>query len=145
MWRCIFATLFINIILIFPSDSAEKKALITVETCQILTKHIPLDDVTYKGGVDVTGQPVAPADLGKTPDLGLKDEISFQLILDVAKEIRGNYTSQKLSRDHPGLRNEINLGQIVVKDGQVTLDGQSLNADHQKQLFVFCQKNKKRP
>lgn len=143
MRRCIFATLFLNAILIFPSESAEKKALVTVEACQMLTQHIPLEDVTYKAGVDVRGISVVPADLGKIPDLDLKDTISFQLIIDAAKEIRMKKPNKQLFQQHPGLQNEINLGQIVVKDGQVTLDGKSLAGDQQKHLLVFCRKNTK--
>jgi len=145
MWRCIFATLILNKILIFPSASAETGAFVTIEDCQILTDHIPDADVTYKGGVDVRGRPVKPADLSPAPNLGLKDQISFLLILDVAEENRGNENTLKQFQATPGLEGFINLGRIVIKDGRVTLDGKPLAAAHQRQLHVFCRNNKNLP
>ncbi len=142
MWRCIFATLIINKLLIIPTASAETKAYITVESCRILTEHIPRGDVNYKAGVDARGRPVKPADLSPAPDLGLKDKISFLLILDVARENRGKANSRKQFDDHPGLEGNINFGEIVIKDGKVTLDGKPLAAQYQTELNEFCQKSK---
>lgn len=149
MWRCIFATLIINKLLIFSSVSAETKAYVSVESCRILTTHIPIDDVTYKAGMDVRGRPVKPADLSPAPHLGLKDKISFLLILDVAKENRGSVNSEKQFQGHSdfgrGLEGYINLGEIVIKDGKVTLDGRPLASQHQIELNEFCQKSKNLP
>lgn len=142
MWRCIFATVIINNLLINPSVSAETKAYVSVESCRILTTHIPIEDVAYKAGVDVRGRPVKSADLSPAPDLGLKNKISFRLILDVAEENRGSVSSEKQFQDHPGLEGNINLGEIVIKDGNVTLDGKPLAAQHQIELSEFCKKNK---
>ncbi|PCI43382.1 MAG: hypothetical protein COB49_12360 [Alphaproteobacteria bacterium] len=142
MWRCIFATLIINNLLIFSSVSAETKAYVTVESCRILTTHIPRDDVNYKAGVDVRGRSVKPADLSPTADFGLKDKISFLLILDVAEENRGSGNSQQQFQDHPGLEGRINLGEIVIKDGNVTLDGKPLGSQNRQELSEFCQKSK---
>ncbi len=145
MWRCIFATIIINKILIFPSVSAEKKAWITVESCRILTEHIPADDVSYKGGVDVRGKPVKPADLTPTTDFGLKDRISFLLILDVAKESRPGHRPPGQFTDYPGLEGRISLGQILIRDGKVTLDGKPLAARNRQALTEFCQKSRNLP
>lgn len=160
MWRCIFATLILNKILIFPSVSAETKAFITIEDCRILTEHIPKNDVAYKAGVDVRGRPVKPADISPAQDFGLNDGISFLLILDVAEENRGlqngglqnrdlqngdGGNADKQFRDHPGLEGKINLGRIMIKDGKATLDGKSLAVQHQMELNEFCQKSRKLP
>ncbi|MBL4801012.1 MAG: hypothetical protein JKY45_03900 [Emcibacter sp.] len=141
MWRCIFATVILNNILIFSSASAETKAYVTVENCRILTAHIPNDDVTYKGGVDVRGKAVMPANVSSGPDFGLKTGISFLLILDVAKESRATVNSQNQFQDHPGLEGKINLGRIEIKNGKVTLDGKDLAAQHKMELSEFCQKS----
>lgn len=145
MWRCIFATLLINSLLIFSSVSAERQALVSVHNCRAMTAHIPLDDVNYKAGVDVQGKPVTPADLSPQPDFGLKDGISFRLILDVAKESRSTENSNRQFQDHPGLEGNINLGEIMVKDGKVTLDGKPLAAQQQIELSEFCKKSKNLP
>jgi len=147
MWRCIFATLIINKILIFPSVSAESKAVVTVESCRRLTAYIAANDVTYKAGVDVRGRAVKPADLSPTPNLGLKDQISFQLILDIARESRAGKKTLKQFRGHSafgrGLRGRMDLGRIVIKNGTVTLDGKPLAASQQTKLYQFCLQNKK--
>ena len=160
MWRCIFATLILNKILIFSSVSAETKVFVSRQDCLILTQHIPKDDVAYKAGVDVRGRSVKPADISPAVDLGLKNGISFLLILDVAEENRGrqnrsqknrgqknrgNGNANKQFRDHPGLEGKINLGQIMIKDGKATLDGKPLAVQHQMELNEFCQKSRKLP
>ncbi len=144
MWRCIFATIIINKILIFPSVSAEKKAWVTVESCRILTEHIPADDVSYKGGVDVRGKPVKPADLSPAPYLRPQDGVSFQLILDVAEENRAAGNPQRQLSGRPGQRGDMYMGQVVVRDGKVTLDGRPLGGANRKALYVLCQKNNKK-
>ena len=155
MWRCIFATLILNKILIFPSVSAETKVYVSRQDCRILTQHIPKDDVAYKAGVDVRGRSVKPADISPALDLGLKNGISFLLILDVAEENRGrqnrsqknrgNGNTNKQFRDHPGLEGKINLGQIMIKNGKATLGGKPLAVQHQMELNEFCQKSRKLP
>ncbi|VAV91171.1 hypothetical protein MNBD_ALPHA02-203 [hydrothermal vent metagenome] len=145
MWRCIFATLIINKILIFPSVSAETRAFVSRENCRVLTEYIPSDDVTYKAGVDVRGKAVKPADLSPAMDLNLKDKISFQLILDVAKENRLGDRPIEQFANHPGLEGHVPLGQIAIKDGKVTLDGKPLGAQKQQLLNEFCLKSRKFP
>ncbi|PCI32337.1 MAG: hypothetical protein COB54_07505 [Alphaproteobacteria bacterium] len=145
MWRGIFATLMVNNLLIVSSVSAAETLYVSVDSCRILTRHIPTDDVSYKPGVDVRGRPVAPADLSPALDLGLKDKISFQLILDVAKESRRSADTQQQFQDHPGLEGRINLGRIEIKQGQVTLDGKPLASQHQIELTEFCKKSRKQP
>lgn len=39
------------------------EALVTMDDCKRLLKHTPRDDVAYRAGVDVRGNPVAAADL----------------------------------------------------------------------------------
>lgn len=145
MWRCIFATLLINKILMFPSLSADREAFVTLETCRKLTDYIPADDVAYKGGVDVRGRPVKGADLAPAADLGRQDNISFLLILDILKEKQGAGKLPKAIKDNPGLRGEITFGRIRIKDGVATLDGKPLAAQPRKDLYEFCQKSKKLP
>ncbi len=145
MWRCIFATVVVNSFLIFPSTSAENKAYITLENCRLLTAHTPRDDVAYKAGVDRRGNSVAPADISTSIDLGLKDKISFLLILDVAKESgikENNGDTGKQFADHPGLKGDMNLGRIDVVNGKATLDGKILGGQQFKALNEFCKKSK---
>lgn len=145
MIRCIFATLIVNISLIFPSFSADNVAFVSPEVCQRLTVHKPRDDVEYKGGVDVKGRPVVPADIAPYSGLGVEDVISFLLILDIAKENRGNEGSLKQLNAHPELAGYLNLGQIIIKDGKVTLNGKPLAAQNRQVLNEFCLKSRNLP
>lgn len=145
MWRGIFATLIVNNLLMVSSVSAEATAYVSVDSCRILTRHIPTDDVVYKPGIDVRGRPVTPANLSPAPDFGLKDKISFHLILDVAEEARGNADTQRQFQDHPGLEGRVGLGLIEIKQGEVTLDGKPLASQHQIELTEFCKKSRKQP
>ena len=145
MWRCIFATLILNKILIFSSLSGEIKAYVTPDDCRILTEHIPGNDVTYKAGVDMRGKSVKGANLSPSPNLGIKNKLSFLLILDIAKENRVQEGGVDQFTGHPGLKGEISLGRIIIQDGKVTLDGKPLVASHQQALAEFCQKSKNLP
>ena len=142
MIRCIFATLIVNISLTFPSFSADNTVSISPENCQKLTAHIPRDDVKYKGGVDVKGRPVIPADITPYADLGLGDEISFLLILDAAKEGIVNENAKNLLKQNPEILGELYLGQIVIKNNEAYLNGKPLIPEQQQQLYRFCRAKK---
>lgn len=145
MRRCIFATVFIYGFTAFSMASAPKDAYVTVENCRILTQHIPAKDVTYKSGVDIRGKPVKPADLNPAPDLGLKEKISFRLILDVGSESRADETLPEQFREHPGLEGWINMGLITLKEGRVMLDGKPLDQSQHIALTEFCRNSRNLP
>jgi len=138
----------LNMILIFPCVSAEERAFVTLETCRQLTNYIPADDVAYKAGVDVRGKAVKPADVESNSTysdlIELNKEISFRLILDVATfaKSRGNTTIPLDAQK--GIRGEIPLGLVTIKEGIVTLDGKPLSADQQKQVYLLCEESKKK-
>lgn len=138
MIRCIFATLIINISLIFSSFSADNVAFVSRENCQRLTAHIPRDDVEYKGGVDVKGRPVVPADITPHSDFGVGNVISFLLILDAAKEGVVNKNAKNILRQNPELWGELYLGQIMIVNNQAFLNGRPLIPEQQQQLYRFC-------
>ena len=143
MWRCIIATIIVNEMLIFSSLSAEKDILVREADCRFLTTHIPADDVTYKEGIDVRGMPVKPADLGPKNDLGLKNKISFRLILDVAQQRRGGGTQIKPFQDYQGLEGKIDFGLVEITNGVATLDGKPLSKSHRNDLTAFCRQQAK--
>jgi len=145
MYRCILATIMFNSFLMYPSVSAEKTVTISAKNCRFLTSHRPHDDVAYKAGVDVRGKAVTPADIAPPRDLGIKDKISFRLILDVAAEYRSGATALTKFKEHPGLKGDLDFGEIIIKDGKVTLDGQDLSAEHQSALYKFCTQRKLLP
>lgn len=63
-----------------PAARAEPVTVtVTREDCARLVPHVPDADVTYQPGVDVNGNPVAPADLDGGLQLELPKEFSFDL------------------------------------------------------------------
>lgn len=102
-----------------------------VELCHVLDKHVPDDDVTYKPGVDVKGNAVAPADLNGGSDFELPETIKIPLTINLAEEfdIDGEYTEDSLNAP---------LGMIEVRmDGAVIYNGQDISS----QAMVYCEES----
>ena len=60
---------------------------VSAADCQKLVAHTPSDDVTYKPGVDVRGNKVAPADLDGGYQLELPESIDLQIGVDLADRL----------------------------------------------------------
>lgn len=76
-----FAVLMLCVaMLVVPQAYAADEALISQQHCQQLTAHTPQDNVRYRGGVDVNGKAIAPADLAD------EDEASSNWADDLAKQ-----------------------------------------------------------
>ncbi len=70
------------------ASSAEADTLsVSGTACQRLVAHQPKDDVTYKPGVDVRGNPVVPADLNSSGGITLPEEINIQIGIDLADRL----------------------------------------------------------
>lgn len=55
--------------------SAQAEIAVSRKDCERLVRHEPAPDATYQPGVDVHGNPVAPADLGGGQQIELPDVI----------------------------------------------------------------------
>jgi len=143
MLRLLFSFLVINVTLTNSGVCAEKTLLISPSDCIKLTRHRPDADVNYQSGVDVRGKAVAPADLENNNEfvtsLLQKHEISFQMILDLGKEVDSDLFSR-----HPGLRPEMVLGKVTVKDGIALFNGQALSGAQNEKLWLLCQEKSKK-
>lgn len=124
--KCVFYATLSGLILLTmtPVWGAGKTILVKPQDCPRFTRHVPQEDVAYKAGVDVKGKMVAPADI--TPPTGLegRDKYSFYMVRDVSK--------------NPGIKQEIILGFVEVKKGQVSLNGKPLSVGQQGALQAFC-------
>lgn len=119
---------------------AQTTVQITAEDCSQLVRHVAADDVTFRPGVDVDGEAVAPADLDGTVNIAVPDTIVFPLTLDLASRLgippggNADYLARPV------------IGEIAVStDGRVTFNGVPLTSDEQFELAQKCQRQIKSP
>lgn len=115
--------------------AAQTTVQISAEDCSQLVRHVAADDVTYRAGVDVNGDAVAPADLDGAAPIAMPSTIVFPLTLDLASRLGippgGN--ADFLARPV--------IGDIAVTaDGRVTFNGVPLTSEEQFELAQKCQR-----
>lgn len=105
-----------------------KSSAIAVERimCERTMIHTPSADTNYKPGVDVNGDPVAPADLNATPIASVDTTYTeVPLTVDLAN---------KLNLSRPAEMNAL-VGRLkLYKDGRVFFNGQDIT----NQANVVC-------
>jgi hypothetical protein len=134
-----FAVLMLCVaMLVVPQAYAADEALISQQHCQQLTAHTPQDNVRYRGGVDVNGKAIAPADLAD------EDEASSNWADDLAKQATVAVTVDLasylgLAMPQPGLKGEVPLGVLELgPGGDVLFNGQSLSDLQKSRLTTLC-------
>lgn len=131
------ASLFLIIfgcLLAAPANAGEPKA--DPALCRALVKHTPDADVAYQPGVDVHGNPVAPADLPGQPQMQLPAKIQIPLTLNLAKTLNLNTSSYPYNQ--LGTGTEAQLGTLTVEGDKVSFNGQPLSDEQQDKLAVLC-------
>ncbi|HZD25544.1 MAG TPA: hypothetical protein VE631_04730 [Alphaproteobacteria bacterium] len=110
--------------------------------CRWLVRHEPAPDVTYQPGVDVNGNPVAPADLG--PDHGgaaapvLPKQIAIDLDIPLSRLLPDGTP--------PNLEDaKANAGTVTVdrETGAVSYNGQPLVDPAREHLIAACRAHAK--
>ncbi len=122
------------------SDTPAETATITVskEDCSHIQKYVAQQDVTYKPGVDVNGNPVAPADL-QDNRLVLPENIVIDLNLPL---------SDLLTNPPAGLENaEAYIGTLKYNllSGRLTFNGQELADPAIHAIAEECRKQYSKP
>ena len=122
-------------------EAGERVILITPEHCQLLTPHVPDNDVNYKADEDVRGNPLVPAEIKSGNSLiDGENGYSFYMTHDALNDSPLN--------SEPGLdganEGKIILGQVTVKDGDVLWNGISLKAADRDQIYMLCDEQRKR-
>ncbi len=104
------------------------------ELCRTAQKHKADDDVAYKPGVDVSGNPVIPADLNAQP-APIPENIAIPLTVNLAERFHIAIPE--------GMELKPDVGMIYVyRDGRVIYNDQDLTA----QTAVICDdKQDKKP
>lgn len=121
---------FLALLLLFWAGTAQAAEEASQETfCRLLAEHVPAADVEYKPSVDVHGKPVAPADLGQSPNNFETIEIPVELDL-----------AQKFALNPPaGVELKPYVALVSIhKDGKVDYNGQDVS----KQAYQLCNESK---
>ncbi|MGE3624465.1 MAG: type II toxin-antitoxin system RelE/ParE family toxin [Bdellovibrionales bacterium] len=136
----IFLTLCVGAAFLFAMLSqnvmAAKANFIDPALCNALVKHVPAPDVEYQPGVDVEGNPVAPADLPGQPRIKLPEKIHIPLTVSLAKVLHLDTLKYPWNQLGPGT--EAQLGTLTVEGDQVSFNGQPLTDEQQDNLAVLC-------
>ncbi len=113
--------------------------------CAALTRYRPDPSVDYKPGVDVHGNPVAPADLpgGNNGPLA-HPNIAIPLTLDLAKRLNLNPNAAPANALGPNTQPVLG---ILTLDSQnrLLLDGQPVDDDAQAHFAEVCGQGGKKP
>lgn len=108
--------------------------IVTRDVCARLQVYQPAPDVAYQPGVDVEGNPVAPADLPGSNDLDIDlDDIAIDPRIPLAR-FHGD-PDAKL----PVLGEaEIDVGRITFREGRPYLGGRPLRSAEEHALATEC-------
>lgn len=113
-----------------------RASTITVQAtdCQRLVRHQPSADVAYKPGVDVNGNPVAPADLPGSVTIKTPTEITFNVTYDLLS----NFGVSENSALAP--RGEASVGTVKydLLSGALTFNGERLDDAETAALAELC-------
>lgn len=101
--------------------------------CHQIVYHIPADDVAFVPGVDVSGNPVAPADLNSGYGITAPEEVTIDIRLDLARRLGlGEGVASAL------IGGEGVVGQVRVKGQDLYWNGALLPRDNQAALLEAC-------
>ncbi len=110
---------------------------ISSDACANATRLVPDADVTFKQGVDINGNKIAPADLpaaqGGAAPLAAPTQFTIPLFFDLQQALHlqsNNFVTPNAS-----------IGAITYDNGRLNFNGQSLNDEAQVALAVACKQN----
>ena len=111
--------------------SKDGQIVVSAKACAEVVAHVPDAGVAYTPGVDVNGQPVAPADLpGSAPPVNL-DNFPIFLTLDLKKKFRIPDAAKLF-------KFEAVVGLITIQGNQVFFNGQPIGTGEANLLAAAC-------
>lgn len=141
-YRDLILPVLLSFVLISPSIvvASDAKApetptiSITVEDCRRLIRHRPAPDVAYTPGVDVSGNPVPPADLPGQSQITPPTEIVIPLTVDLLRR----HGVGSAARFAP--RGEAAVGVVAydIATGRVSYNGQPLSDPEADAIADAC-------
>jgi hypothetical protein len=114
-----------------PAPVREPTIRIDPAACQWVTRHHPSDDVEYKPGLDVNGDPVAPADLPGSGGIDLPKDINIAITVNTAKRL--GIPANDL------YKGEVQVGMVTVRGNQVLFNGKPIQPEAEQELLLLCQ------
>lgn len=115
---------------------AEDAEITVGDPCEGLAPHEPAPDVAYQPGVDVEGNPVAPADVaGSDPLLGPDHEyrIPLEVPLEDVTDLDGGGSGVDLIGN-----NNVRVGDVSIVGEDVLFNGQPLGDQSAHALAEAC-------
>lgn len=101
--------------------------------CRQIVYHTPADDVAFVPGVDVSGKPVAPADLNGGHGIAAPEQVTIDIRLDLAQRLGlGDGVASAL------IGGEGIVGQVTVNGQDLYWNGALLPRDNQAELLEAC-------
>ena len=108
--------------------------IVTHDVCARLQVYEPAPDVAYQPGVDVDGNPVAPAELPGSNDLDIDlDDIAIDPRIPLAR-----FDGDPQARQPVLGEAEIDLGPITFREGRPYLGGRPLRSAEEHALAAAC-------
>ncbi|MGD9535767.1 MAG: hypothetical protein AB7P52_02865 [Alphaproteobacteria bacterium] len=118
-----------------PSIGADGTVFVG-DPCQSVTIHEPDPDVAYQPGIDVDGNPVAPAELGgaSEPLVGPGHEYRIDLTTPLGDALSGPAGSGVDFVED----SEIGIGEVTVREGRVYFNGRPLDDQDEHARAEAC-------
>lgn len=110
-------------------SNEQKSVIVDPDICRALVQHTPDDDVAYKPGVDVDGDPVVGADLNDSA-FDAPNEYSFDITVDVSEY-------QNMAQPD-GIEGQLRIGRITYENGRLLMDGKPLSNAEKEAIYYSC-------
>ena len=112
----------------------DTRVILEARDCrQLVTRHRPSLDTAYQAGVDVRGNPVAPADLASGPRLQLPEVIVIDILIPL-EAFLGEGTPPRLGRS------EVRVGEVRVEGEHLSFNGQPLGDPAAAAIAAACRR-----
>ncbi len=118
----------------FAQSGSATEVKIAPEDCRRLVQHRASADVAFKPGVDVRGNPVAPADLPGQARITAPNEITINLTIDVLRQ----YGVPADSLLAPSGEASVGTIKYDISSGKLTYNDQPLSDPEQDALAAAC-------
>lgn len=100
----------------------ESKLFIGPEVCRWAVEHTADSDVAYKGGVDVDGNPVAPASMGELRQQALGSQLLKEMNIELTSDL-----AAQLGIPERIAHQRINVGTVEIDENeQLSINGEPL-------------------
>ena len=112
---------------------------VSTDSCREIVTHVPADDVTYTPGVDVSGNPVVPADLGGGYGITAPEEVTIDIRLDLAERLGlGGGEGPGAGAVSALIGGEAVVGQVTVRGNDIYWNGNLIPRDSHAALAAAC-------